>query len=296
MGRKLSFPTMQENTESKKPKEDKPPENEEELSDIKPTSKPSECSKSEPSFEEQEGEALPPEKKKSSRYGLFLSILLLLTGGSSYLFYTDQIPPQIKEWMEPLLKPLEQGLAKIKPTPAPRPPKKLISGVKEKVPDPTIQKETIIVEEKSVSEITPSPSNEELVSGSQTKTIPEVREAGLNYPDKVAEIPIIIEPKLETLVEATKAEIILEEPVNIEANHADKIFAPPAPSTIPYTQPTQDIEEPKFAETPTQFKKNQKNKAVQAYLDFFESTLVKIGEFIKAGFAKGKGFLIESLS
>ena len=287
---------MQENTESKKPNEAKTPEKEEELSDEKPTSKPSESSESEPSFEEQEGEVPPPEKKKSSRYGLFLFILLLLTGGGSYLFYTDQIPPQTKEWIEPLLKPPEQRLARIKPTPAPRPPKKIISGVKEKVPDPTIQKETAIVEEKSVPKITPSPSNEERVSGSQTKTIPEVKEAGSDYPNKVAGTSTFIEPKLETLVEETKAEIIPEESKNIEVEeHADEIFAPPTPATIPHTQPTPNIEEPKFAEAPTQFKKNEKNKAVQAYLDFFETTLVKIGELIKAGFAKGKGFLIKSL-
>ena len=287
---------MQENTESKKPNEAETPENEEELSDDKPTSKPSESSESEPFYEEQEGEVLPSEKKKSSRYGLFLFILLLLTGGSSYLFYTDQIPPQIKEWIEPLLQPLEQRLATIKPAPAPRPPKKLISGVKEKAPDPIIEKETLIVEEKSVLEITPSPSNEEHVSGSQTKAIPEINETDSNDPDKVAGPSTFIEPKLETLVEETKAEIIPEESENIEAeDHADEVFAQPTSTTIPHTQPTPNIEEPKFAEAPTQFKKNKKNKAVQAYLDFFETTLVKIGELIKAGFAKGKGFLMKSL-
>ena len=287
---------MQENPESEKPNEAKTPEKEEGLSDEKPTSKPSESSESEPSFEEQEGEVLPPEKKKSSRYGLFLFILLLLTSGSGYLFYTDQIPPQIKEWIEPLLKPLEQQLARIKPTPAPRPPKKLISGVKEKVPDPIIEKETLIVEEKSVLEITPSPSNEEHVSGSQTKAIPEINETDSNDPDKVAGTSTFIEPKLETSVEETKAEIIPEESENIEAeDHAEEISAPPAPAMIPHTQPTSNIEEPQFAEAPTQFKKKEKNKAVQAYLDFFETTLVKIGELIKAGFAKGKGFLIKSL-
>ena len=286
---------MQENTEPEKPNKAKTPEKEEGLSDEKPTSKPSESSESEPSFEEQEGEVLPPEKKKSSRYGLFLFILLLLTGGSGYLFYTDQIPPQIKEWIEPLLKPLEQRLARIKPAPAPRPPKKLISGVKEKVPDPIIEKETLIVEEKSVLEITPSPSNEEHVSGSQTKAIPEINETDSNDPDKVAGTSTFIEPKLETLVEETKGEIIPEEPEKTEADHAEEISAPPAPAMIPHTQPTSNIEELKFAEVPTQFKKKEKNKAVQAYLDFFETTLVKIGELIKAGFSKGKGFLINSL-
>jgi len=286
---------MQENTESKKPNEAETPENEEELSDEKPTSKPSEPSEPEPSFEEREGEVLPPEKRKSSRYRLFLFILLLLTGGSSYLFYTDQIPSQIKEGIEPLLKPLEQRLAKIKLAPAHRLPKKLISGVKEKVPDPTIQKEALIVEEKSVLEIAPSPSNEERVSGPQTKTIPEVNEAGSNYPDKVAGASTFIEPKLETLVEETKSEIIPAEPEKKETDHAEEIFAPPAPAMIPHTQPTSNIEEPKFVEVPIQFKKNKKNKAVQAYLDFFETTLVKIGELIKAGFAKGKDFLVKSL-
>ena len=116
---------MQENTESKKPNEAKTPENEVDLSDEKPTSKPSESYESKPSFEEQEGKILPHEKKKSSRYGLFLFMLLLLTGGNSYLLYTDQIPQQIKERIEPLLKTLEQRLAIIKPASAPRPPKKI---------------------------------------------------------------------------------------------------------------------------------------------------------------------------
>jgi hypothetical protein len=287
---------MQDNTESEKSNEAKTPEKEEELSDEKPTSKLSESSKYEPSFEEQEGEVPSSEEKKGSRYGLFLFILLLLTGGSSYLFYTDQIPPQIKEWIEPLQKPLEQPLTSLKPAPAPRPHKKIISGVKEKVSDPIIQKETIIVEENSVPKIASSPSNEERVSGSQTNTIPEVKEAGSNYPDKVAGTSTFVEPKLETLVKETKAEIIPEESENIEAeDHADEVFAQPTSTTIPHTQPTPNIEEPKFAGAPTQFKKNEKNKAVQAYLDFFETTLVKIGELIKTGFAKGKGFLIKSL-
>jgi len=286
---------MQENTESKKPNGAETPENEEELSDEKPTSKPLEPSESEPSFEEQEGEVLLPEKTKSSRYRLFLFILLLLTGGSGYLFYTDQIPPQIKEAIEPLLKPLEQRLARIKPAPAHRPPKKLISGVKEKVPDPTIQKEALVVEEKSVLEIAPLPSNEERVSGPQTKTIPEGNDAGSNYPDKVSSASTFIEPKLETLVEETKSEIIPAEPEKKETDHVEEIFTPPAPAMTPHTQPTSNIEEPKFVEAPTQFKKNKKNKAVQAYLDFFETTLVKIGELIKAGFAKGKDFLVKSL-
>jgi len=286
---------MQENTESKKPNEAKTPENEEGLSDEKTTSETSESSEPETSREEQEGKALPSEKKKSSRYGLFLFIILLLIGGSSYLLYTDQIPPQIKEWIEPLLKPLKQRLAIIKPvSEPPRPPKKPILEAKEKVTDPTIQKETLIVEKESVPEITPSPSKEEPNSDSQTKTIPEAEEAGSNYPDEVADTPTFIEPKLETLAEETKAETIPEESEKIEADHADEIVAPPVLTTIPQTRSTPDIEEPKFSEAPTQLKKNQKNKAVQAYLDFFETTLIKIGKLIKAGFIKGKDFLIKS--
>ena len=287
---------MQENTEAKKPNEAKTPENKEDLSDEKTTSKPSESSESETPCEEQEGTVLPSEKKKSSRYGLFLFILLLLVGGSSYLLYTDQIPSQIKEWIEPLLKPIKQRLAIIKPvSEPPKPPKKLILEAKEKVTDPTIQKETLIVEKESVPEITPSPSKEEPNSDSQTKTIPEVEEAGSNYADEVAGTPTFIEPKLETLAEETKAETIPEESEKIEADHAYEMFAPDLSTTIPKTQPTQDIEEPKISEAPAQFKKNQKNKAVQAYLDFFETTFVKIGELIKAGFIKGKDFVIKSL-
>jgi len=286
---------MQENTESKKSNEAQTPENEEGLSDEKTTSETSESSEPETSHEEQEGKALPSEKKKSNRYGLFLFIILLLIGGSSYLLYTDQIPPQIKEWIEPLLKPLKQRLAIIKPvSEPPRPPKKPILEAKEKVTDPTIQKETLIVEKESVPEITPSPSKEEPNSDSQTKTIPEVEEAGSNYADEVAGTPTFIEPKLETLAEETKAETIPEESEKIEADHADEIVAPPVLTTIPQTRSTPDIEEPKFSEAPTQLKKNQKNKAVRAYLDFFETTLIKIGKLIKAGFVRGKDFLIKS--
>ena len=288
---------MQENTEAKKPNEAKTPENKEDLSDEKTTSKPSESSESETPCEEQEGTVLPSEKKKSSRYGLFLFILLLLIGGSSYLLYTDQIPSQIKEWIEPLLKPIKQRLAIIKPvSEPPRPPKKPILEAKEKVTDPTIQKETLIVEKESVPEITPSPSKEEPNSDSQTKTIPEAEEAGSNYPDEVADTPTFIEPKLETLAEETKAETIPEESEKIEADHTDEIVAPPVLTTIPHTQSTPDIEEPKFSEAPTQLKKNQKNKAVRAYLDFFETTLIKIGKLIKAGFVRGKDFLIKSFN
>ena len=288
---------MDENTESEKPNEAKTPEKEEELSDEKPTPKSSEYSEPEPSFEEQEREVLPPEKKKSSWYGIVLFIFLLLTGGSSYLFYTNQIPPQIKEWIEPLQKSLEQPLASIKSAPEPtRPPKTIISEIKEKVSDPTIQKETVIVKEKSVTKVIPGPADDEVISGAQTNTIPEVKDAGLNHPDKVAGNSKFIEPKLETLVEETKVEIIPEESKNIEVEDpVDEIFAPPTPVKIPHIQPNPNIEEPKFAGAPIQFKKNQKNKAVQAYLDFFETTLVKIGELIQAGFARGKDFLIKSL-
>ena len=45
---------------------------------------------------------------------------------------------------------------------------------------------------------------------------------------------------------------------------------------------------------PDQPEMDKRNEAVQAYLDFFESALVKIGELIKTGLTKGKDFLIQS--
>ena len=67
----------------------------------------------------------------------------------------------------------------------------------------------------------------------------------------------------------------------------------PAPAVITPGKPTRDIEKSskKNFEEPVQQKEKERNKAVQAYLDFFEASLLKLGELVKIGFVKGKVLL-----
>ena len=48
--------------------------------------------------------------------------------------------------------------------------------------------------------------------------------------------------------------------------------------------------ETQIQETAVEEKPAERSEAVQAYLDFIESSLVKVGELIKHGFNKGKDF------
>ena len=73
-------------------------------------------------------------------------------------------------------------------------------------------------------------------------------------------------------------EVVEEEP------EAQKRFVERAPVFSPPPQKPAESAE-----------KDARNEAVQAYLDFFESVLVKTAELIKTGFAKGKDFLMKSV-
>ncbi len=276
---------MQENTESEKPEDSEIPENQEEVPDEKTTSESTGSPETNPHFEEHEGEVLPPEKKKGSGCGFFIFIFLLLTGGSGYLYYTHQIPPQIREWVEPLIKPLEQQLAKVAPGLAPRSSEKRVSQVEEKNIASTIHKEIPVVEEKSAIATNPQASNEEHMSGSQTESVPEVTETDSDYPANISGNSTFVEQ-----------ETLMEEPV--EEVQVKETIVDSAPVVIAPLQPAPYVEKPRqnFSEEPAQPKKEERNQAVQAYLDFFEETLVKIGELIKTGFAKGKDFLMKYLS
>ena len=89
---------MQEKTE--KLEDSDVPEEEKNPSDIEGSS---ELSEDESRFEEHDGEVIPAESKKQSGFGFLILILSLLTCGSGYLYYTDQIPPQIMQRIEPLI-------------------------------------------------------------------------------------------------------------------------------------------------------------------------------------------------
>ena len=254
---------MQEKTE--KPEDSDVPEEEENPSDIEESS---ELSEDESSFEEHDGEVIPAEIKKQSGCGFLILTLLLLTCGSGYLYYTDQIPPQIMQRIKPLINLQPKQHNKIVRSPVVSPPEKEPVTIEEK----PIFEESQSIEEEPSNKKASSPSLEtEHISGSPTGPISEPTEV---------DHPVEISGNTTPLVEPVD-EVVEEEPEGQERFvERTPIYTPP--------EPTPPLE-------PDQLEEGEKNEAVKAYLDFFESSLVKIGELIKTGFVKGKDFLIQSI-
>jgi hypothetical protein len=255
---------MQEKTE--KSEDSDVPEEEENLSDIEESS---ELSEDESSFEEHDGEVIPAESKKQNGCGFLILILLLLTGGSGYLYYTDQIPPRIILWIEPLinLQPKQHNKIVRSPVVASSPEKEHVT-----IEEKPIFQESQSIEEEPSNKIVSSPSlATEHISGSPTGPISEPIEI---------DHPVEISGNTTPLVEPVD-EILEEEPETQERFvERTPVYTPPEPTPPP---------------EPDQLEEGEKNEAVKAYLDFFESSMVKIGELIKTGFVKGKEFLIQSI-
>jgi hypothetical protein len=252
---------MQENTESEK---SDTPEKEENSSDVEETSEIPESSEDESPFEEHEEEVLSPETKSNSGCGFLIFILLLLTGGGGYLYYTHQIPPQIMQWIKPLIGSQPKQNDQITRPPVASPPEKSPVTLEEK----PIFEEPLSVEEEPLIKIV-SPHSEELehISGSPTEFSSEPIDT--HFSAKISGNTILlVKPGVEVVVEKPEGQEGFVERVSV--------FSPPAPKPAEPDQP----------------EKGERNEAVKAYLDFFESALVKIGKLIKTGFAKGKDFLM----
>jgi len=256
---------MQENTESEN---SETPEEEENASDIEETSETPESpesSEDEILFEEHEGEVLPAERKKHSGCGFLIFILLLLTGGGGYFYYTNQVPPQIMQWIETFIGSQPKQHAQIARSPVvANPTEKKPITLEEK---PVFQEPLDVEEEPPTEIISPFPVEVEMehISGSPTEPTSEPKDA--DYLAKISGNETLVEPKVqERFVERAP------------------VFSPPPPKPAEAAQ----------AEPMQPPKKDERTEAVQAYLDFFESALVKIGELIKTGFTKGKDFLIQS--
>jgi hypothetical protein len=249
---------MQENTE--KPEDSDAPEKEENSSDVEETS---ESSEDESPFEEHEGEVLPAERKKQSGCGFLIFILLLLTGGGGYLYYTHQIPPQIMQWIEPLIGSQPKQSDPIARPPVVRPLEKSPVTLEEKT---VFEESPSVVEESPTTIVSPPSIETEHISGSPTEPLSEPTDT--NYLANISGNTTLVESDVEA---------VMEEPEDQERFvERAPVFSPP-PSK------------------PDQPEKNERNEAVQAYLDFVESVLVKIGELIKTGFLKGKDFLMQSI-
>ena len=167
---------MQENTE--KPEDSDVPEEEENPSDIEESS---ELSEDESPFEEHDGEVIPAESKKQSGCGFLILILLLLTGGSGYLYYTDQIPPKIMQWIESLIHLQPKQHNKIVRSPVVSPPEKEPVTIEEN----PIFEESQRIEEESYNKIVSSPLLEtEHISGSPIGPSSEPTE--VDYPVEIS--------------------------------------------------------------------------------------------------------------
>jgi hypothetical protein len=255
---------MQENTA--KPEDSDVPEEEANPSDIEQNS---ELSEDESPFEEHDGEVIPSETKKQSGCGFLILILLLLTGGSGYLYYTAQIPPQIMQWIEPFINLQSKQYNTIVRSPVVSPPEKKPVAIEEK---PIFEESQSIEKEPSNKIVSSSSLESEHISGSPTGPIFEPIEV---------DHPVKIFGNTTPLVEPVD-EVVEEEP------EAQERFVERTPV---YNTPPEPIPSPE----PDQLDEGERSEAVQAYLDFFESSLVKISELIKTGFIKGKDFLIQSI-
>ncbi len=269
---------MQENTE--KPEDSDTPEKEENSSDAEETSEIPESSEENSSegespFEEHEGEVLPSETKKNSGCGFLIFILLFLTGGGGYLYYTNQVPPQIMQWIEPYIgsQPKPHVQTARPPAVASSPEKKPIT-LEEK---PVFEEPQNVEEEPPIEIVSPSPVESEHISGSSIEPIPESEDT--DYLAKVSGTTTLVEPKVEVVVEEPE----VQEP-EVQKKLVAPVFSPPASKPAEPAQPE-----------PSQSEKGERTEAVQAYLDFFESVLAKIGELVKTGFSKGKDFLMQSV-
>ena len=276
---------MQENIESEKPDDSEVPEEAENSSEETPKNNPTESSESESKFEEHDGEVLPPEKKKNSGCGVLIFIILILTGGSGYLYYTDQVPAKAAKLIEPLLKKLNPIITKVTPQ---LPPTKKPSPEIEKQSLPhAIEREVPIPEKETATEIAPSISKnqtKEHISGSQSETSKEIIES-----DNITNISGASTEVNHIEIKQTKG---TEESKDLKETTVEES----TPSINPI-ESTRYIEKrsQNFKEEPVQQTETGRNKAVQAYLNFFEASLLKLGELVKTGFVKGKDLLEQFL-
>jgi hypothetical protein len=269
---------MQDNTESEKSGNSS--DNEEPIPEVVETasSEIPDLTESGPEFEAQKGEFLPPEEKKKSGTGFFFLFLILVLGGSSsYLYFNNLIPPEILNLVYPKSLP-SKPLALITETPP------FMEGVAE------IPLHTKIVEAPVVQ---PPEIPETHISGNVAEPKPPAHSPGSNFDQTVIEENL---PETTSLEEAQAEEQVEEEPREVEnLKEAEPI------EVYEVTEEVASIREPVselVAETvlppePASLEPHvpQRSKTTQAYLDFIESSVLKIGELIGEGFNWGWDYL-----
>ena len=277
---------MQDNTESEKPgdfSENEKPVPEEPIPEAEETvpSEDSDTAESVSEFEEQESEFLPPEEKKKSGAGkVFFFLILILAGSGSYLYFNNLIPAEILNLVFPKTAPSKPPALITETTPF----------MEEEVPAPAEIVETPIAEPVAVS---PEPPEilETHISGNNVEPEPTPHISGGDFDQAVKEEETLQETA--SLEEIQPEEMVEEEPRELEnQEEAEPIIAvveevelisEPVAETITLPEPASlEPEGP------------QRSKASQAYLDFIESSVLKIGELIKEGFNWGWDYLKKS--
>ena len=249
---------MQENTEPEKLEDPNSLDREENFPDTEEEPLPEnlELELSESDPQLEEQEVLPlDEKKKSGTGKIFLFLVLVLAGSGGYLYFNNLIPAEILNLISPKQATSPALVAIMPPTPLP----------------------VEVVEPESPS---------------TTPVLPETSEMLVISPE-----PPPVPP---TLPETPKTHISggpVESPARISGNNFAQIpetkeekYSPETASAAEPQTMVPAIEEP--PEPPPIVKRNE---SVQAYIDFIESSVQKLGELIKKGFNLGRDYLRKQL-
>jgi hypothetical protein len=280
---------MQENNKSEAPEDFS--ENEEPLPNRQETTSREHLNSPESGFEEHEGELLLPDEKR--RYGagkVFLLLILLLAGLSGYLYFNNLIPAKILNIIFPKSAPsmppalITQTPFFIEETPVILETPKSDENVETMIPEPaTNLPKPPETQKMHISGNAPIPTlsgndfgqttikQETHVSGYKPKTT--ISGKGFGQPtieEKTQRTPVL---DLANLIE--EKELILEQK-SIEI-----------PMTEPMLAPDPDPQEPGAP---------LRDKAVQAYLNFIESTIEKLVELTKECFEKSWNYLTGKLN
>ncbi len=256
-----------------------------------------------PGFEEQKGELLPPEEKKKAGSGkVFLLLILILAGSGGYLYFNNLIPAEILNIVSPksvTSQPpalvtqtpsfMEENVAEIlgpvedpdTTDPAPAPPETEeahisevpltspthLSGADLQAPEEEAQEDANLEEVEGPGTTDPAPAPPETEEA-------HISEAPLTSPTHLSGADLQA-PEEEAQEDANleEAKLVIEQ----EGEAKAETITPPVPAVPESAQP----EEPR------------RSKAVQAYLDFIESSVLKIGELIKERFDWGRDYLKE---
>ena len=249
---------MQENTEPEKLEDPNSLDREENFPDTEEEALPEnlELDLSESDPQLEEQEVLPlDEKKKSGTGKIFLFLVLVLAGSGGYLYFNNLIPAEILNLIAPKQATSPALVAKMPPTPLPV--------------------EVVEPESPSVPPVLPETSEMPVIS-------PE---------------PPPVPPMLPETPKTHISGGTVESPARISGNNFAQIpetkeekYSPETASAAEPQTMVPAIEEP--PEPPPIVKRNE---SVQAYIDFIESSVQKLGELIKKGFNLGRDYLRKQL-